>query len=82
MTGPDGCTRGGTVASFDDAVGLGRVTAEDGTDLGFHCTRIADGTRTIAAGSAVDFEVVAARHGRWEASNLRPPPMPARRANG
>ena len=38
----------------------------------FHCTAIADGTRTIAVGTAVTFDVVPGRLGRWEASGLRP----------
>ncbi len=58
----------GTVTEFDDPRGLGTVTAEDGTAYPFHCTAIADGSRTIAVGTAVDFEVVAGRLGRWEAS--------------
>ena len=62
----------GVVASFDDPRGLGVVRAEDGTEYPFHCTAIADGTRTIDEGAAVDFEVVAGRMGRWEAANLRP----------
>jgi len=62
----------GTVREFDDAKGWGTVTGEDGTDLFFHCTAIADGTRTIAAGTAVTYEVVAGRQGRYEASGLTP----------
>ena len=46
------------------------VTADDGTAYPFHCTAIADGTRTIAVGTAVRFEVVAGRLGRWEAADL------------
>ena len=62
----------GTVREFDDAKGWGTVTGEDGTDLFFHCTAIADGTRTIAAGTTVTYEVVAGRQGRYEASGLTP----------
>ncbi len=62
----------GVVASFDDPRGLGVVRAEDGTEYPFHCTAIADGTRTIDEGAAVDFEVVAGRMGRWEAAKIRP----------
>ena len=65
-------TATGVVASFDDPRGLGVVRAEDGTEYPFHCTAIADGTRTIEVGAAVDFEVVPGRMGRWEATNLRP----------
>jgi hypothetical protein len=38
----------------------------------FHCTQIADGTRTIDVGTAVTFEVRAGAMGRWEATTLAP----------
>jgi CspA family cold shock protein len=66
----------GRVASFDDAAGFGEVEAEDGARFFFHCTQIADGTRTIAPDTPVDFEVVAGHLGRWEAAAV------ARRAAG
>ena len=47
----------GTVTDFDDHVGAGTITADDGATWWFHCTRIADGSRTIALGTAVAFEV-------------------------
>jgi len=56
------------VTEFDDAVGLGVVTGEDGETYPFHCTAIADGTRTIAVGTNVTFEVAPARNGRYEAT--------------
>jgi cold shock CspA family protein len=62
----------GTVSSFDDPRGLGEVTAEDGTTYPFHCTAIADGTRTIEVGAEVTFDVVPGHLGRWEASRLAP----------
>lgn len=62
----------GMVSAFDDAVGLGEVTDDDGAVHGFHCTRIADGTRTIEVGADVTFELVPGHLGRWEASDLRP----------
>jgi len=62
----------GVVTAFDDPRGLGEVTAEDGTAYPFHCTAIADGTRTIAERTEVRFEVVAGRLGRWEAARLTP----------
>lgn len=65
----------GSVVDFDDPRGYG--TVRDGTDgraYFFHCTAIADGTRTIAVGAAVEFEVVAGRRGQWEAVDLRPVP--------
>ena len=63
----------GTVAEFDDAAGYGTVVADElGARWFFHCTTIADGSRTIAVGAAVCFEVEAGRLGRYEAVNLRP----------
>lgn len=62
----------GTVTDFDEARGLGTVTAADGTIYGFHCTAIADGTRTIRVGTAVTFDVAAGHLGRWEATALVP----------
>ena len=34
----------GRVIDFDEHVGLGHVTADDGTEHLFHCVEIADGT--------------------------------------
>jgi cold shock CspA family protein len=62
----------GTVEDFDDAAGLGTVRATDGTAYPFHCTRIADGSRTIAAGASVTFVVVPGHQGRWEAAAVSP----------
>jgi cold shock CspA family protein len=70
----------GTVATFDDDKGFGTVRPEgradggggDGDELFFHCTAIADGTRTIEVGTPVTFEVVPGRLGRWEATHLTP----------
>ncbi len=61
----------GRVASFDDRVGAGTVRT-DGTELvwPFHCTRIADGSRTIPEGAYVSFEVVPGPSG-LEAVDLR-----------
>ena len=62
----------GVVAEFDEAAGLGTVTATDGTAYGFQCTQIADGTRTIAVGAAVTFEVRPWHRGRYEATAITP----------
>jgi CspA family cold shock protein len=62
----------GTVVEFDDPRGLGMVRSDGDLELPFHCTAIADGTRTIEVGTAVTFRVSAGRLGRWEASDLRP----------
>ncbi len=62
----------GTVVAFDEAKGYGTVRGDDGRELFFHCTAIADGTRTIEEGAAVTYGVVAGHLGRWEATDLRP----------
>jgi cold shock CspA family protein len=62
----------GRVTAFDEQRGLGEITADDGAVYGFHCTRIADGSRTIAPGTPVAFEVVPGHLGRWEAARIIP----------
>ena len=62
----------GTVSAFDERRGLGEITADDATVYPFHCTVIADGTRTIEVGALVKFEVVPGRLGRWEAAEIKP----------
>ena len=62
----------GEVVEFDDAAGYGAVRTDDGDQFFFHCTAIADGTRTIAVGASVIFEVVPGRRGQWEAAGLKP----------
>jgi cold shock CspA family protein len=61
----------GQVDAFDEAVGLGAVRGEDGRVYPFHCTQIADGSRVIDAGVAVEFDVVPGHLGRWEAVAVR-----------
>ena len=73
----------GTVTAFDEHRGLGAITTTGGTVLAFHCTAIVDGTRTIEVGTAVRFETVPGRMGRWEAAAIAPVPgvaAPAPRA--
>ena len=41
----------------------------------FHCTKIADGTRDIPVGVAVEFTVAPGPLGRWEAVGIRPAPV-------
>lgn len=60
----------GTVDSFDEHRGYGTLRADDGSEVFFHCTRIADGTRTIAVGTEVTFDLVPGHHGRYEASAI------------
>ena len=62
----------GTVVRYDDRAGFGTVRTDAGAEHFFHCTAIADGSRTIAEGTRVRFEVVAGRLGRWEATSVRP----------
>jgi cold shock protein len=63
----------GTVATFDDAKGFGTVRDDaTGEEHFFHCTAIADGTRTIGVGAVVTFDVVAGRNGQWEARAIKP----------
>jgi CspA family cold shock protein len=63
----------GIVAAFDDAKGFGTVREDTtGHERFFHCTAIADGSRTIDVGTTVSFEVVPGRNGRWEARTIRP----------
>ena len=72
MTSSSASTARGTVAAFDEAKGWGTVRGDDGTEHFFHCTAIADDTRTIEVGTAVRYEVVAGRSGRWEATAVKP----------
>ncbi|MGH9192195.1 MAG: cold shock domain-containing protein, partial [Acidimicrobiales bacterium] len=58
----------GVVEEFDDRRGLGTIAADDGDVLPFHCTAIADGSRTVEAGRRVQFRVVPGLSGRWEAT--------------
>lgn len=61
----------GVVVEFDDHKGFGTIRDGDGVDRFFHCTAIADGSRTIKVGTAVDFAVVPGHLGRWEAVDVR-----------
>ena len=60
----------GTVAEFDEHAGMGTIRSDDGREYFFHCTQIADDTRTIDVGAPVRFEVVAGHLGRWEAARV------------
>lgn len=55
--------------AFDEARGLGEVEV-DGARYPFHCTAIADGTRTIPVGTEVTFELRPGGSGRWEATAI------------
>jgi cold shock CspA family protein len=58
------------VASYDDPRGYGLVRADDGTELFFHCTALVDGSRSVAVGTPVTFDVVPGHLGRWEAAAI------------
>jgi cold shock CspA family protein len=72
----------GRVTSFDAQTGLGTLTEDrdaehgdtesGGAVFGFHATAIADGSRSIAVGTAVCFTVTPGQQGRFEASVLLP----------
>ncbi len=72
--GPEGLevATHGVVRRFDEDAGHGTVTSDAGDELFFHCTAIADGSRTIQVGRRVTFAVEAGRLGRWEAADLVP----------
>jgi cold shock CspA family protein len=69
---PDDPMSRGTVVEFDAHRGLGVIEAPDGTRLDFHCTRIADGSRSVPVGEPVRFTVVPGALRRWEGSEIRP----------
>lgn len=60
----------GVVSAFDEARGLGTVSDDDGRTWPFHCTAVADGTRTVAVGERVAFCVGPGHLGRMEAAQV------------
>jgi len=62
----------GRVAAFDEHVGRGEVEARGGLRFPFHCTAIADGSRTIAPDTPVHFRLVIGPLGRLEATGVSP----------
>jgi len=62
----------GTVAAFDDHEGQGTVRDDAGAEWPFHCTAIADGTRTIAPDTPVKFRLVPGPLGALEAIAIKP----------
>ncbi len=59
----------GRVVEFDVERGLGAIESESGERVIFHCTQIADGSRVIADGAEVTYELLA-KLGRYEASAI------------
>ena len=76
LRGPNAMT--GTVVAFDQHRGWGTVRAHGGEEFFFHCTAIADGSRTIEVGTPVVFTVVPGHNGQWEAAALEKGPVIAR----
>ena len=62
----------GMVERFDAGTGLGEILGADGARYPFHSTVIADGSRNIAVGAAVVFDIVPGHLGRWEAAAVSP----------
>ena len=62
----------GRVAEFDDHRGRGEIEARGGLRFPFHCTAIADGSRTIAEGTPVQFRLVIGPLGALEAAAVSP----------
>lgn len=59
---------GGVVATFDEHVGLGALSLDDGREVSFHSTQLTDGTRRIAVGARVTARVVRWHRGVLEAT--------------
>ena len=64
----------GRVAAYDDHKGYGFIETRDGRTLFFHCTAIADGTRTIPEDVEVEYLEVTDPRGKPEATDVRPAP--------
>ncbi|MEL6982293.1 MAG: hypothetical protein AAFO29_07705 [Actinomycetota bacterium] len=62
----------GVVTDFDVEVGLGTIVDADQVMWPFHCTAIADGSRTIEVGVEVTFDRTWGGPGRWEAASVTP----------
>jgi len=69
------------VADFDDPAGYGTIeeTTPDGRSPGsgapewfFHCSAIADGSRSIQPDTRITCHLVAGHMGRIEAADVRP----------
>lgn len=63
--------RRGTVEVFDEHRGTGIVRGDDGSRVMFHCTALADGSRSVASGVVVSFTVLHGHHGQMQAVGLR-----------
>lgn len=63
----------GRIATFDEFAGRGEIEARGGMHFPFHCTAIADGTRTVAADAPVRFRLVPGPLGALEATAITDP---------
>ncbi len=55
---------------FDQAVGTGEIESDDRRIYPFHCTEIADGSRSIDVATRVVFQISVGRQGRDEATAI------------
>lgn len=62
----------GRVEAYDPHRGWGTIVGDDGERLGFHCTQIADGSRTVPIGTVVRYRRIPAHLGRFEAGAVTP----------
>jgi cold shock CspA family protein len=60
----------GRVVSFDAPRGLGVIEGDDGSRYGFHCTEVADGSRSVPVGARVVYDVAPGVLGSWEATRV------------
>ena len=67
--------RRGRVVAFDANRGLGEIeelgdTPSAGTRRPFHCTQVADGSRSVPVGAEVRYVLAPGSLGFWEASEV------------
>jgi hypothetical protein len=62
--------RVGRVVAFDSKRGLGEIEEGDGMRRAFHCTQVADGSRSVSLGATVRYVLVPASLGAWEAAEV------------
>ena len=62
----------GRIATFDDHAGRGEIEAGGGMRFPFHCTAIADGSRTVAPDTPVKFRLRPGPLGALEATAIKP----------
>ncbi len=67
---PTETTHAGSVETYDAARGWGTIVGSDGERLGFHCTQIVDGSRTVPVGAAVRYRRIPAHLGTYEAASV------------